>query len=206
MQMTKDLLVLGVVCLMLGCVRLPPAAVPARLSLRELPGGAVVVVKVKSPWYAPRWLIVRKFRESVPEYQALQGLERKAFSFAQADGAFGGVYLWSHRAQAEAHFNDAWHERVRRLRGTEGDVRVFDVNRVLDGPLASVEEGPMVVAMTAGKLERYAAAAGLRWASEGAGVVVSAWQSRSEAERFFAASESVEWFDTPVAIDNRSAR
>jgi hypothetical protein len=95
---------------------------------------AVVIVRVKSPWWAPKFLISRKFAEAVPEYAAAPGLVHKAFTFI--DDCYGGVYEWRTRAQAEAWFDAKWHGRVKRLRGVEGDVRIFDVlTQSVRGPL-----------------------------------------------------------------------
>jgi hypothetical protein len=66
-------------------------------------GSAVaVIVKVPKPWYAPRFVVVAKMRDTIPQYQALPGLAFKAFSFAQADGNFGGIYLWMDLTSARA--------------------------------------------------------------------------------------------------------
>lgn len=91
-----------------------------------------VVVKVPTPWYAPQALVKRRMREAVPQYEALPGLVFKAFSFARADGHFGGVYLWSDAAAAAAHFDASWFARVQRERGTAADVRLFEVLLTLD--------------------------------------------------------------------------
>jgi hypothetical protein len=53
-----------------------------------------VVVKVPTPWYAPRFFVTRRMRDTIPRYQAIPGLSFKAFSFARADGHYGGIYLW----------------------------------------------------------------------------------------------------------------
>jgi hypothetical protein len=92
----------------------------------------IAVVKVPSPWYAPRALVVGKMRETVPQYQSTPGLLFKAFSFAQADAQFGGIYLWQTRSGAEEWFGPAWHERVRKERGVEGKVRLFDAPLTID--------------------------------------------------------------------------
>ncbi len=100
-----------------------------------------VIVKVPKPWYAPRAVVVGKMRDTIPQYQNLPGLNYKMFSFAQVDGHFGGVYLWKDRAAAEAWFNPAWFERVRRERGVEGQVRMFEAPVVLVNPGANAGSG-----------------------------------------------------------------
>jgi hypothetical protein len=97
----------------------------------------------------------------------------------------------------------AWHERVRKQRGVDGDVRFIGVTRGLDGPIVPPAfEGPMVVAITADGLDRYLGARGLRAAYEGEGVVISTWQDRVAAEQFLAGKAPIEWFETPVGLVN----
>ena len=91
-----------------------------------------VVVKVPTPWYAPRFFVTRKMRDTIPQYQAIPGLSFKAFSFARADGHYGGIYLWKDLAATRAWFTPQWFERVRQERGAPADVRVFEVLLALD--------------------------------------------------------------------------
>ncbi len=107
-----------------------PGGPNAPLPLPESPTAAIV--EVPTPWYAPRALVVRRMRDTVPEYQAAPGLAFKAYSFARADGRFGGLYLWRDAASAQAWFGPGWFERVRKERGAEGQVRLFSVPVSLD--------------------------------------------------------------------------
>jgi hypothetical protein len=91
-----------------------------------------VVVKVPAPWYAPRFLVTSKMRDTVPRYQAMAGLNFKAFSFAKADGHFGGIYLWEDLDAARAWFTPQWFELVKQERGAPANVRVFEVVLALD--------------------------------------------------------------------------
>lgn len=90
------------------------------------------IVTVPKPWYAPRSLVTSRMRDTVPEYENLPGLAFKAYSFARADGAFGGLYLWKDLASARAQFSPAWFERVQRERGVAGHVRFLEVTVALD--------------------------------------------------------------------------
>lgn len=97
------------------------------------PGSAVAaVVTVPRPWYAPRALVASRMRDTVPQYESIPGLAFKAYSFARADGQFGGVYLWKDLASARAFYGPAWFERVRTERGVEGLVRLFEVPVAID--------------------------------------------------------------------------
>jgi hypothetical protein len=100
---------------------------------------AVVIVKVQMPWYAPRAMVRGKFRDALPEYEAIAPLEAKYFTITD-DRRYGGIYLWKGRADAERHFDAAWHARVREKRGVEGDVTILDAPFVLDGPALPVGE------------------------------------------------------------------
>jgi heme-degrading monooxygenase HmoA len=97
------------------------------------------VVKVPTPWYAPRSLVTSRMRDTVGLYASLPGLAFKAFSLAQADRAFGGLYLWQSEAAANAWFNPAWFERVERERGSKADVRSLQVSHVLDNTPGGIQ-------------------------------------------------------------------
>jgi hypothetical protein len=188
--------------LLAACSHLPSAQPTAKLAERALGQEVVAVVKVKSPWYAPRALITSKFRDAVPEHQAAVGLIRKQFSFAE-NGDFGGVYLWRDKTAAETWFGPEWHARVKKQRGVDGDVRLISVQRGLDSPIsAPAFEGPMVVTIGKDALERYGTAPGLRAAYEGEGLVIATWDDRRSAQIFLGETAPFEWFDTPVGIVN----
>lgn len=97
------------------------------------PGSTLAaIVKVPTPWYAPRALVVSRMRDTFPLYETLPGLSYKAFTLAQADGHFGGIYLWKDPASARNWFNTAWFGRVEKERGVQGQVRFFEVPVALD--------------------------------------------------------------------------
>lgn len=91
-----------------------------------------VVVKVPTPWYAPRALVWSRMRGTVPSYESLPGLSFKAYAIAQADGRFGGLYLWTDLARARAWFNPAWFDRVEKERGAKAQVRFYEVPVAID--------------------------------------------------------------------------
>jgi heme-degrading monooxygenase HmoA len=90
------------------------------------------VVKVPTPWYAPKALVWSRMRDTVPVYESLPGLSFKAYSIAQADGRYGGLYLWKDLASARAWFNAAWFERVEKERGAKGQVQFYEVPVAID--------------------------------------------------------------------------
>jgi heme-degrading monooxygenase HmoA len=92
----------------------------------------VAVVRVPTPWYAPRALVVAKMRDTVPLYAQLPGLAFKAFSIERASKEFGGLYYWRDAAAAQAWFNAAWFERVKKERGVDGRVTLYDAPISID--------------------------------------------------------------------------
>lgn len=102
------------------------------MSLPSPQSNTVVIVRVPSPWWAPNFLITGKFIDSIPEYAKAPGLLHKSYTFSE-QREFGGVYLWESRQAAEAWFNEAWHERVRKQRGVDGNVRMLDAKYTLSG-------------------------------------------------------------------------
>jgi hypothetical protein len=105
-----------------ACATTPLAAPSVRPLVLAAPGStALVVVRVRAPWWAPRGLITGRFVDAIPEYAAIPGLEHKSFTHTE-DGRFGGVYRWRSDAEARAWFTPAWFERVRQSRGVEPEV------------------------------------------------------------------------------------
>ena len=97
------------------------------------PGGpVVVVVRVPKPWYAPKAAVVGKMRDTIAQYERVPGLLFKAYSLERETADYGGLYLWRDRARAQAWFDPAWFERVRKERGTDASVRFFDAPVSID--------------------------------------------------------------------------
>ena len=92
----------------------------------------VVIVRIPTPRFAPKWLVRRKMRETIGLYRSIPGLAYKIFTIESQSGDFGGVYYWNSRAEADAWFNDDWFDRVRRERGSEPFVRIWDAPLTID--------------------------------------------------------------------------
>ncbi len=108
----------------------PSTQTPFHLGPRE--SRAVVLTRVAAPWWAPAFVVTGKFIDSLPEYAAVPRLEHKAYTWSD-QREFGGLYLWPDRSSAEAFFDARWHERVRQVRGVDGEARVFDAWWTLEG-------------------------------------------------------------------------
>jgi hypothetical protein len=186
----------------------------------------LAIVKVPKPWYAPRFVVSGKMRDKMPQYAALPGLAFKAFSFAQADGAFGGLYLWTDAASARAWFSPAWFERVQRERGVAAQVRLMQVVAVIDtvpGGTPTDPDSPAVATLTPGTagssaaetspaaphalLEADKRVPGLlrRYRvvdDEGRAGVFSLWRDATAARQQLDAPTQAasEWFDTPILL------
>jgi len=96
---------------------------------------ALAIVRIPAPWYAPRFVIARRFRDAVPDYEHLPGLVAKAFTIDD-DRRFGGIYVWSDRTAATAYYSPAWRAGVRDRRGHDPDVVIFDAPFVVRGRTA----------------------------------------------------------------------
>jgi hypothetical protein len=108
----------------------------AAFPLGPMESRAVVFTRVPTPWWAPDFLVTRRFIDSLPVYAAMPKLAHKAYTLSE-DRRFGGLYLWDDRASAERAFDAAWHERVRKTRGVDGDVRILDAPWTVQGVPAS---------------------------------------------------------------------
>lgn len=192
----------------------------------------VVIVKVAKPWYAPQALVVSKMRDTVPQYEQLPGLAHKAFSFARADGRFGGIYFWRDQAAASAWFNAGWFERVRKERGVEGEVQIlqspvwFDatpegapramageaVATLVSWPVPAGTERSTLVSQLAAKVHAAQTAPGLLRqygviTDNGRFGQLTLWASEASAREALGTSEtaSIEWFDTPILLPSARA-
>lgn len=90
------------------------------------------IVRVPIPWYAPRFVVRSRFRDAVPEYEAIPALDDKYYIISD-DDRFGGIYVWRSRASAESYHSDAWRKGIRERRGADPHLLLFDVSMVIDG-------------------------------------------------------------------------
>lgn len=173
-------------------------------------GHTLTITRVQRPWYAWRNLIISKMQESIPEYQAIKGLEQKFYAFSADHQTFGGIYLWQQAADAAAWFDEGWYTKTAQKYGRRGIVEYYQVRRQLvfgtpesgEGSFWAVLSRPSAAAMPA-------AAPGLVLAIELEDQdhqvrLLTLWQRKSAAEAWFAAypADATEYFDTPLLIDN----
>ena len=190
---------------------LPLALVaPARAAL---PDGVpvVAVVKVPTPWYAPRFLVVSRMRDTIPTYDRLPGLAYKVFTIADT-GEFGGIYLWRDAAAARAWYTLAWFRRVEETRGAPADLRLFAAPAWFDtqpGGTPAAEDPAMAMTLhfadqrpqpaqdraTPGLLRRYALVD-----ETGRDGAASLWRDRAAAQAALGGAAGVEWFAAPLLL------
>lgn len=124
-----------------GSLPTPAQAQPQGGNGIDATSAVAVLVKVPKPWYAPRSLVISRMRDTVPQYAALPGLAHKAYSLAQADGQYGGIYLWKNEASARAFFGPDWFVRVEKERGVKGQVQFFEVPVAVDNAQGTAADG-----------------------------------------------------------------
>lgn len=87
----------------------------------------ITITKVKKPWYAWRGLVAGRMEKSIPEYQAITGLEEKFYSFWEGSDRFGGIYFWRQKSDADAWFQASWFERIEKSYGEKGIVNSYSI-------------------------------------------------------------------------------
>jgi heme-degrading monooxygenase HmoA len=100
--------------------------VPGGLKGADPSSGVATLVLLRTPAGVGREQIETEFRKAAPSYRTVPGLLRKHFIVGHDNTSFGGLYLWRDEASAQAWFNDAWHERVRKTYGQEAAIDWFD--------------------------------------------------------------------------------
>ena len=142
MTMIRVLLSTAAMTAAAGSLGLPALAQPMPGEGFAPASSVAAVVKVPAPWYAPRYFVANKMRDTIPLYESLQGLNFKAFSFARADGRYGGIYLWKDVASAKQWFTPEWFSRIKKERGANADVRFFEVALALVNPSDGARNDP----------------------------------------------------------------
>lgn len=167
----------------------------------------VTITYVKKPWYAWRTLIIRKFKESIPQYAAIPGLLQKNYHLSEKHKTFGGIYLWKNEADAKAWFTPVWFERVRKTYGAEGRVEYYKIVRSRE--IAQSEtSGHYWSVLQFDKTISFTNAPGLVRVTDIKNDTqygtVTLWQTKEAAEKFFSQRHAgtLLYFDTPVLINN----
>jgi hypothetical protein len=194
------------------------------------PGDRVVaVVRIPTPWYAPRFMVARRFRAAVPQYEALPELEAKAFTIAD-DGRFGGIYQWSSRGAADAFYSASWRRDIQQRRGHDPDLVVLDApfeirgRAAITGPrlgarsmrydatatlVLGAATDPHALAQRVAELDGVVSGAAVVDHDSGRVGFVALWATRALARAGvralgLGADTQVSYFDAPVQIGPRA--
>ena len=81
------------------------------------------LVEVERPAGVNDTVLLEGFNSSIPIYSKIPGLERKYFT--QTDDGFGGLYLWSDKASADAFYTEAWSNRIETTYGATAKLTWF---------------------------------------------------------------------------------
>lgn len=166
----------------------------------------LVITKVKKPWYAWRSLVVGKMKKSFPEYQAIDGLGEKFYSFTENHKLFGGIYLWNNKAAAQAWFTEKWFERTEKSYGQRGQVDYYEIEKIETLKTTSQSDVTFWAALCDGRLSDVQKAEGLIKVvfikdDKGKAGLLTIWETRKRAVTYFSNQRiQVEYFDTPLHI------
>ncbi len=89
----------------------------------------VAWLKSKTPWYAPRWLIRKKMKESIPDFEKREGLVLKLYTI-NPDSTFGGFYIWRDQTQLQSYYTPQRLKEIEEKRGAPPLLRTFELTHV----------------------------------------------------------------------------
>jgi|694.fasta_scaffold64756_1 hypothetical protein len=172
----------------------------------------LTITKVKKPWYAWRSLVVGKMEKTIPEYQAIKGLNQKFYSFTENHKKFGGLYFWETQQDADNWFNQAWFERTEKKYGEKGIVEYYKVQNVktiatgnsnekdLYATITHLKEATFSVDVSADGLLKILTLAD----DKNQTCYLTLWQNQKKALNYFATKNLTnEFFDVPFFIVNK---
>lgn len=186
------------------------------LSFNTLSEKVLTITSVKRPWYAFRSLIISKMKQSVPEYQAISGLNKKFYAISEDRKFFGGIYLWQAESDARNWFKAEWFERIKKKYKTEGKVTYYQILMIKDFiVMDKIKTGQFWAALSSpsdSELPNFKSSiSGLvkiisvknENNQEG---LITLWESKEKAQIYFSKqANSVSYFDTPILINNNSS-
>jgi heme-degrading monooxygenase HmoA len=166
----------------------------------------LVITKVKKPWYAWRSLVVGKMKKSFPEYQSIDGLGEKFYSFTENRKLFGGIYFWNTKASAKAWFTEKWFERTENLYGQRGQVDYYEIEKMETLKTTSESDITFWAALSEGHFPQMRKAEGLVKVvsiknEKGKVSLLTIWETKETAVSYFSNQKmKAEYFDTPLHI------
>ncbi|WP_430908516.1 YdhR family protein [Maribacter sp. 2-571] len=174
------------------------------------PDRYLTVTRIKKPWIAPKNYVVKKFIESIPEFEKVDGLLFKSYAFTEDHGHFGGIYLWKDENAAKKWFNSAWHERIRQKYDQTGQITYYRVINTRTLRKITETKGKYYTVISAAKIVFNDAPKGLlritnALDASGNKVHITLWKSQKYARDYFRKYVTNNlYFVTPVLLNNQN--
>jgi heme-degrading monooxygenase HmoA len=172
----------------------------------------LTITKVKKPWYAWRGIVVGKMKESIPEYQAIKGLNQKFYSFTENRKRFGGLYFWETEQDANNWFNQAWFDRIEKKYGEKGVVEYYKIQQIKTIATVNSDAKNLYATITHTKEDTFfvdSSAKGLikilaLTDDKNQTCYLTIWQNKEQAKTYFRKKNVTnEFFDVPLFIVNK---
>lgn len=169
----------------------------------------LTITQVKKPWYGLRFLVIKKFKESIPEYAAIKGLVYKAYHFNENRSFFGGIYVWKTENNAKTWFNQTWFDRTESTYGVRGNVDYYKVSKMETLVEIKVPNASYWAALVMEEKEIDAKADGLLKifsisSYNGQKGFISMWENEAKCKAYFKKNnQKALFFDTPVLLNNQ---
>lgn len=91
--------------------------------------GILLIVKFKSS--LTREELERRYKERLPEFQALPGLIQKYYLYDPSSDEWGGLYLWDSRSSLEQYLDSDLRKSIPEVYQIVGEPRI-EVSTVVD--------------------------------------------------------------------------
>ena len=105
------------IILLIVLIKISLLPLNAEENLKNWNGQVIGMTRLKAPWYAPKFFVESKMKDSISEYSAINGLQKKMYSIESDSSLFGGVYLWANEKAARDWWNQSFFDRVNKKYG-----------------------------------------------------------------------------------------
>ncbi|MCA6223578.1 MAG: hypothetical protein IM653_03160 [Phenylobacterium sp.] len=98
-----------------------------------------LVLERDLPGFAPRPIVISRFKAVLPKYGDVPGLRAKFFVVSDRK-TYGGVYLWTDKAAADAYLGSPLLAEISAGAAGERTVTRFEIPLAIDGPAAGTTD------------------------------------------------------------------